>query len=82
MISLQKVSSRWQRAVHKVFHPDKVNYGAYDTGCHLHFHIVPKYMGREKEWGGTFRMNSQEEPFSQTEYEEMAEAMRQALKEI
>ena len=45
------------RAVHKVFHPDKVNYGAYgDTGCHLHFHIVPKYKGGE-EWGGTFQMN-------------------------
>ena len=45
------------RAVHKVFHPDKVNYGAYgDTGCHLHFHIVPKYNGGD-EWGGTFQMN-------------------------
>ncbi|MFQ8729698.1 MAG: HIT family protein [Enterocloster bolteae] len=34
------------RAVHKVFQPDKVNYGAYgDTGHHLHFHIVPKYEG-------------------------------------
>ena len=33
------------RAVHKVFQPDKVNYGAYgDTGHHLHFHIVPKYL--------------------------------------
>ena len=31
------------RAIHKVFNPDKVNYGAYgDTGHHLHFHIVPK----------------------------------------
>ena len=26
-------------AIHKVFNPDKVNYGAYgDTGHHLHFH--------------------------------------------
>ena len=29
-------------AMHKIFHPDKVNYGAYgDTGSHLHFHLVP-----------------------------------------
>ena len=31
-------------AIHKAFHPQKVNYGAYgDTGHHLHFHLVPKY---------------------------------------
>ena len=30
--------------MHELFHPDKVNYGAYgDTGHHLHFHLVPKY---------------------------------------
>ena len=28
-------------AIHKAFHPNKVNYGAYgDGGCHLHFHLV------------------------------------------
>ena len=33
-------------ALHKAFHPDKVNYGAYgDGGSHLHFHLVPKYEG-------------------------------------
>lgn len=67
------------RAVHKVFNPDKVNYGAYgDTGCHLHFHIVPKYKGGE-EWGGTFEMNSGKTMLSDEEYEEMAEALRKAL---
>ena len=70
------------RAVHKVFNPDKVNYGAYgDTGHHLHFHIVPKYQGGE-EWGGTFEMNSQRTMLSDGEYEEMAEALRKALKEV
>ena len=70
------------RAVHKVFHPDKVNYGAYgDTGCHLHFHIVPKYKGGE-EWGGTFEMNSGRTILTDAEYEEMAEALRKALKEV
>ena len=69
------------RAVHAVFHPDKVNYGAYgDTGCHLQFHIVPKYKGGE-EWGGTFEMNSGRPILTDAEYEEMAEAIRQALKE-
>ena len=34
------------KAIHKAFHPDKINYGAYgDGGCHLHFHLVPKYEG-------------------------------------
>lgn len=42
-------------ALHKAFHPNKVNYGAYgDTGCHLHMHLVPKYEGGD-EWGGVFR---------------------------
>ena len=28
-------------AMHEIFNPDKVNYGAYgDTGHHLHFHLV------------------------------------------
>ena len=68
------------RAFHAVFHPDKVNYGAYgDTGCHLHFHIVPKYKGGE-EWGGTFEMNSGRTILTDAEYEEMAESIRQALK--
>ena len=45
------------KAIHKTFHPDKVNYGAYgDTGCHLHFHLVPKYKDGD-EWGGVFQMN-------------------------
>ena len=70
------------RAVHAVFHPDKVNYGAYgDTGCHLHFHIVPKYKGGE-ECGGTFEMNSGRTILTDEQYEEMAEALREALKEL
>ena len=70
------------RAIHKVFNPDKVNYGAYgDTGHHLNFHIVPKYKGRE-EWGNTFEMNSGKTILTDAEYEEMAEAIRQALKEV
>ena len=70
------------KAIHKIFHPDKVNYGAYgDTGHHLHFHIVPKYEGGE-EWGGTFEMNSGRTMLTDAEYEKMAEDLRQALKEV
>ncbi len=45
-------------AIRKLFAPKKINYGAYgDTGCHLHFHLVPKYEGDSFEWGGVFAMN-------------------------
>ena len=67
------------RAVHKVFNPSKVNYGAYgDTGCHLHMHIVPKYKDGD-EWGGTFQMNPDKVYLTDEEYEAMAEQIRRAL---
>lgn len=67
------------RAIHKVFNPDKVNYGAYgDTGCHLHMHIVPKYKDGD-EWGGTFLMNPDKVYLTEEEYEEMAFSIRKAL---
>ncbi len=67
------------RAIHKVFNPNKVNYGAYgDTGCHLHFHLVPKYEN-EYEWGGVFEMNPGKTLLTDDKYEEIAEKIRQAL---
>lgn len=67
------------KAIHEVFHPNKVNYGAYgDTGCHLHMHLVPKYEG-EFEWGGVFEMNPGKTLLTDDEYEEIAEKIRQAL---
>lgn len=67
------------KAIHKVFKPNKVNYGAYgDTGCHLHFHLVPKYEN-EYEWGGVFEMNPARTLLTDKEYEEIAEKIRQAL---
>ena len=67
------------RAIHKVFNPNKVNYGTYgDTGCHLHFHLVPKYEN-EYEWGGVFEMNPGKTLLTDAEYEEIAEKIRQAL---
>lgn len=71
--------ARAARAIHTVFHPDKVNYGAYgDTGCHLHFHLVPKYRDGF-EWGGVFQMNPGQTRLSPEEYADMAARIRAAL---
>ena len=67
------------KAIHKVFHPSKVNYGAYgDGGCHLHFHLVPKYEG-QFEWGGVFQMNPGRTYLAREEYAEIIEKIKQAL---
>ena len=66
-------------AIHKIFKPAKVNYGAYgDTGHHLHFHLVPKYTD-EYEWGGTFEMNPGKKFLSDEEYAEMIEKIKAEL---
>ena len=71
--------NRAARAIHAVFNPDKLNYGAYgDTGCHLHVHLVPKYKDGF-EWGGTFEMNPKKEFLSQQEYESMIERIKAEL---
>lgn len=66
-------------AIHKVFNPDKVNYGAYgDTGHHLHFHLVPKYKD-DFEWNGVFLMNPGFKIASDAECEEIAKKLRAAM---
>ncbi len=66
-------------AVHEIFNPKKVNYGAYgDTGHHLHFHLVPKYEDGY-EWGGVFAMNPKEKFLSDEEYKEIIEKYRKVL---
>lgn len=71
--------TRAAKAIHAAFHPDKVNYGAYgDTGCHLHFHLVPKYKGGD-EWGGVFQMNPGKTYLTQTEYDAMIEKIKANL---
>lgn len=66
-------------AIHKAFNPDKLNYGAYgDTGCHLHMHLVPKYVGGD-EWGSTFEMNPQKVFLTDKEYAEMIELIKEKL---
>ena len=71
--------NRAAKAIHKAFHPDKINYGAYgDTGCHLHMHLVPKYKD-EFEWGGVFEMNPGKTLLQPEEYEAMIEKIKAAL---
>lgn len=63
--------ARVGKAIHAAYHPDKVNYGAYgDTGCHLHFHLVPKYKDGP-EWGGVFAMNLTQNRLTDAEYDEI-----------
>lgn len=71
--------ARVSRAIHQVFQPDKVNYGAYgDTGFHLHMHLVPKYKDGF-EWGKTFEMNPGKQMQTDDVCEEIAVKLRQAL---
>ena len=71
--------ARAANAIHKAFHPDKVNYGAYgDGGCHLHLHLVPKYQG-EFEWGTPFTMNPGLVKLSDDEYAEMIRKIKDNL---
>ena len=75
MADVCKVSN----AIHKLFNPAKVNYGAYgDTGCHLHFHLVPKYEGGD-EYGGVFQMNPGKVYLTDEEYAEMIEKIKANL---
>lgn len=70
---------RAAKAIHKAFGPEKVNYGAYgDTGCHLHFHLVPKYKD-QFEWGGVFQMNPDQTYLTEEEYAEMIEKIKACL---
>jgi diadenosine tetraphosphate (Ap4A) HIT family hydrolase len=66
-------------AIHSAFSPDKVNYGAYgDTGCHLHFHLVPKYK-EEFEWGQTFSMDPKQITLSDVKYTVLIEKLKKFL---
>ena len=71
--------NRAAKAIHAAFHPNKVNYGAYgDTGCHLHFHLVPKYKD-EFEWGGTFAMDPKQKTLTNAEYDILIAELKKYL---
>ena len=76
MDDVAKVAS----ALRALFHPTKINYGAYgDTGCHLHFHLVPKYADDAFEWGGTFAMDPKRTYLSDAEYADLVAAIKAEL---
>jgi diadenosine tetraphosphate (Ap4A) HIT family hydrolase len=65
--------------LHELFHPDKINFGAYgDTMHHLHFHLVPKYRDGF-EWGGVFAMNPGRETLSPQQYDDLIALIRSRL---
>ena len=66
--------------LHALFHPDKINFGAYgDTMHHLHFHLVPKYKDDDFEWGGVFAMNPGRKTLTAEEYEALIAMIREKL---
>lgn len=60
--------SRVAKAIHAIFHPNKINYGAFgDSSGHMHFHLVPKYKD-QFEWNDVFQMNPEKTFLSDAEY--------------
>jgi len=77
--AFMKDVARVGKAIAMVFHPTKINYGAYaDTLSHLHVHIAPKYKGGYG-FGAVFEMNPQKTYLSDAEYEDMIRKIREAL---
>lgn len=65
--------------IHRVFRPDKINFGAYgDTMHHLHVHIVPKYRDGY-EWGGVFAMNPHRTEPSDEELQKLIDQIKENL---
>lgn len=72
--------ARAARAVDEAVKPNKLNYGAFaDKQCHLHVHLVPKYLGGHS-WGTTFEMMPEPKVLlSDAEYAELIERIRGRL---
>lgn len=66
--------------MHEVLGPDKINYGAYgDGGCHLHFHLCPKYADDSFEWGKVFAMNPDRIYLDDSRYRNLAKRITDKL---
>ena len=76
MDDVAKVAS----ALHRLFSPEKVNYGAYGDTCgHLHFHLVPKYAADGFEWGTPFAMDPKRTYLSDAEYADLVATIKAEL---
>ena len=76
MDDVAKVAS----ALHRLFNPEKVNYGAYGDTCgHLHFHLVPKYAADGFEWGTPFAMDPKRTYLSDAEYADLVATIKAEL---
>ena len=76
MLDVRKVGE----ALKEVFHPAKINFGAYsDTLKHAHWHIVPIYEG-EFEFGDVFAMNPKQTYLTDAVYAERIEQIRKAIR--
>ena len=65
--------------LHELFHPDKINFGAYgDTMHHLHVHLVPKYRDGF-EWGSVFAMNPGRKTLTRQQYDELIALIQSRL---
>ena len=72
--------ARVASALHKLFSPEKVNYGAYGDTCgHLHFHLVPKYAADEFEWGTPFAMDPKRTYLSDAAYADLVATIKAEL---
>jgi diadenosine tetraphosphate (Ap4A) HIT family hydrolase len=71
--------ARAAKAIYQAFKPDKLNYGTFgDKMPHFHMHLVPKYEG-QKDWGSMFEMNPGKLYLSDSEYQQMIEAIKSQL---
>lgn len=71
--------SRVAKAIHVIFHPNKINYGAFgDSSGHMHFHLVPKYKD-QFEWNGVFQMNPEKTFLSDAEYADIIRKIKAEL---
>ena len=77
--AFMKDVARVSRAMSKALDAEKINLGAYsDVLSHLHFHLVPKYVGGP-DYPGIFRMNPQEVYLSDEENQELIDKIKANL---
>jgi len=71
--------ARVTKAMSLALGAEKINMGAYsDTLSHLHFHLVPKYIGGP-DYPGIFQMNPKKVYLTDAEYKDLIEKIKAKL---